>query len=144
MQIDERHLGIVLQACLDFARRMLEENGGFLPFGARAKRDGEVEFLQAGPENGEESLDALSRRIGMALADDARQGGILAAALVANASLPEGADGTYERAVSVLIEAPEFCRSIVVPYRIGGSGGRATVEFAKMIPEEADPVVYAG
>jgi hypothetical protein len=144
MEIDERHLSVVLQASLDFAREMLEEEGGFLPFGARARPDGEIEFLQAGPASAEESLDGLYRRIGTALAEDAREGGILAAALVANATLPEGIDGTYETAVSVLIEAPEFCRSIVVPYRIGGNGGRATVEFGTMIPEEADPVVFAG
>jgi hypothetical protein len=143
MAVGEDELAVVLQACLDFARQMLEEDGGFLPFGARAKSDGEVEYLQAGPESAEEPLDALYRRIGAALAEDARQGGIVAAALVANAALPEGIDGTYETAVSVLIEAPDFCRSIVVPYRIAGNGGRASVEFGTMIPEEADPVVFA-
>lgn len=143
MEIDERHLGVVLQACLDFAQQMLEEEGGFLPFGARARTDGEVELLQATPETAEESLDALYRRIGTAMAEDARQGGILAAALVANASLPEGADGTYETAVSVLIEARDFCRAVVVPYRIVGNGGRATVELGAMIPEAADPIVFA-
>ena len=146
MEIDERHLGVVLQASVDFARQLLEEEGGFLPFGARAKPDGEVEFLQAGPESQAEPVDALYRRIGTILADDARQDDILAAALVANASLPEGIESAFETAVSVLIEAPDFCRSIVVPYRIAGhagNGGRATVEFGTMIPEEADPVVFA-
>ena len=42
--------------------------------------------------------------------------------------------------VAVLVEAPEFCRSVVVPYRAGGAG----VEFGEFIPEEADPVVFAG
>lgn len=143
MALTEDQLAIVLEASIDFARQMLEQDGGFLPFGARARTDGEVEFLQAQPTSAEETLEALYRRIGTALAEDAREGGTLAAALVANASLPEGIDGTYETAISVLIEAPDFCRSIVVPYRIGGNG-HAAVEFGTMIPEEADPVVFAG
>jgi hypothetical protein len=143
MAVSEDELAVVLEASIDFARQMLEQDGGFLPFGARANPNGEVEFLQAEPSSGEETLEALYRRIGTALADDARDGAVLAAALVANASLPEGIDGTFETAISVLIEAPGFCRSIVVPYRIGGNG-RAAVEFGTMIPEEADPVVFAG
>lgn len=145
MALGEQQLAGILQASLDRARELLEESGGFLPFGARGKPDGEIEFIEASGEGGQ-PIEAVYRWMGEILAQDARRGEILASALVANASLPASEEPNFETAVSVLIEAPDFCRSIVVPYRLAGeaaNGGRATVEFGKMIPEAADPVVFA-
>ncbi|MGZ3172743.1 MAG: hypothetical protein ACXWJC_06765 [Croceibacterium sp.] len=138
MILDEQQLGVILQASIDRAAEMLEQAGGFLPFGARARLDGEVEFLEASGDGGE-PLDALYRRIGGLLAEDASRDDILASALVANTSLPAGVDIGFETALVVQVEALEFCRAVVVPYRI--VSGR--VEFGEMIPEEADPIVFA-
>ena len=146
MAVNEEGLAVILQASIDHAKELLEEQGGFLPFGARARIDGDIEFVEAEGDGGGEPLDALYRWMGAMLAEDASEGRILAAALVANASLPNDAEPMFDTAVSVLLEAPEFCRSIVVPYRIAsgaGNGGHAKVEFGKMIPEGADPVVFA-
>jgi len=137
MAIGEDQLAVILQASLDHAKELLEEAGGFLPFGTRALLNGDVEFLEA--EGGQEPIDVLYRRIGEMLADDARRCDILAAALVANASLPAGAADDFETAVSVLVEAPDFCRSVVAPYRLA----EGTVEFGPLIPEESDPFVFA-
>jgi hypothetical protein len=138
MAVDEEQLAVLLQASLDHARKRLDEAGGFLPFGTRALLTGEIEFLEASDENGA-PVGAVYGQIGAMLADDARQGRILAAALVANAGLPAGAEEDFETAVSVQVEAAGFCRSIVVPYRLSGG----TAEFGMMIPEEADPIVFA-
>ena len=135
MTLDERQLAVLLQACIDRARELLEESGGFLPFGARACLDGAVEFLEAQGLGVGESLDDLYRRIGAMLAEEAGRDEILAAALVANASLP-GDEPVI--AVSVHIEAPGFCRSIVAPYRLAAGA----VDFGTMIPEGADPLVF--
>ena len=142
MAIEEQHLAVILQATVDHARTQLEEQGGFLPFGARAKLDGDIELLEATGTSEDEPLDALYRKIGAILAEDANQGQVLVAALVANASLPQGVGPGFERAVAVQVEAPGYCRSIVVPYRFAGNGGTA-VEFGAMIPEEAEPIVFA-
>jgi hypothetical protein len=139
MILDEQQLGVILQASLDRAKERLEQTGGFLPFGARAKVNGDVEFLEAEGAPEQEPVDALYRRIGALLAQDARRNEILASTLVANAQLPAGSGG-FDTAISVLVEAPEFCRSVVVPYRTGAEGG----VFGEFIPEEADPVVFAG
>lgn len=136
MAIGEDQLAVVLQASLDHAKELLDAAGGFLPFGTRALLNGDVEFLEA---EGHEPVDTLYRRIGVMLADDARRREILASALVANATLPVGVAADFETAVSVLVEAADFCRSIVAPYRFVGEA----VEFGTMIPEEADPVVFA-
>jgi hypothetical protein len=139
MILSEEQLGVILQASIDRASELLEQSGGFLPFGARALPNGDVEFLEAEGAGGQEPLDALYRRIGSLLAEDAQRHAILASALVANAGLPAGYDKDFETAISVLVEAEDFCRSIVVPYRVQADG----IVLGKMIPEEAEPAVFA-
>jgi hypothetical protein len=140
MILSEEQLSVILQASIDRASELLGQSGGFLPFGARALPSGAIEFLEADGAGAKEPLDALYRRIGELLAEDARRNEILASTLVANAQLPAGSGGGFDTAISVLIEAPEFCRSVVAPYRAGAEG----VVFGEFIPEEADPVVFAG
>jgi hypothetical protein len=139
MILNEEQLGVILQASIDRASELLEQAGGFLPFGARALPNGDVEFLEAESGGEPEPLDALYRRIGALLAADARRHEILASTLVANAGLPAGFDKDFETAISVLVEAPDFCRSVVVPYRKASEG----IVLGKMIPEEAEPAVFA-
>lgn len=136
MALEERHLAVILQACVDFAGQLLAESGGFLPFGARGKPSGEIEFFQLARESDDESLAELYQRIGATLAEEARRDEILGAALVANATLAGDAGQTV---VAIQIEAPGFCRSITVPYRIDAGA----VAWGQMIPEEAQPAVFA-
>lgn len=140
MILGEEQLGVILQASIDRASELIVQSGGFLPFGARALPNGDVEFLEAEEAFGQEPLDGLYRQIGAMLAEDARRHQILASALVANAGLPAGFDSEFETAISVLVEAPDFCRSVVVPYRMGEEG----LVLGKMIPEEAEAAVFAG
>ena len=139
MILNEEQLGVILQASIERAKELLAQSGGFLPFGARALPNGEVEFLEAAGSSGQEPIDALYRRIAALLAGAARRHEILASALVANAGLPGGFDNDFDKAISVLVEAPDFCRSVVVPYRAAAEG----VILGKMIPEEAEPAVFA-
>ena len=139
MAIGEEQLAVILQASLDHAKELLEEAGGFLPFASRADLGGAIDFLEIEGDGGGETIDALYRHLGVMLAEDARAGDILAASLVANAGLPAGASEDFDTAVSVLVEARGFCRSIVAPYRFVGGA----VEFGTLIPEEAEPVIFA-
>lgn len=139
MAIGERELSVILQACIEHARERLEEGGGFLPFGARARQDGEIEFLEATGQGGQ-PLDDVHRGIARTIGDEASRGELLAAALVANAALPAGFDSGFTTAIAVQLEAPAFCRSVVVPYRI--AAGR--VELAALIPEPAAPTIFPG
>jgi len=134
MSITDDQLAVILQASLEHAKERLEQNGSFLPFGTRALPDGELEFLQSEGEH--LPADVLCGGIARMLADEARLGDILATGLTANGCL-RGDDG--ELAVSVLVEAPEFSRRIVVPYRLSAG----VVEFGNMIPEAADALVFA-
>lgn len=146
MDLTDQQLAVVLQACIDFAKQLLEQEGGFLPFGARTKPDGEVEFVQLAREDGGESLEDLYRRTGSLLADEALRNEIVAGALVANIGLPDQQEDDFQSAIAVLIEAPNFCRSIVTPYRAAGaSDGRGeSVDLGRMIPQDAERIVFAG
>ena len=135
MALDENQLAVVLQASIERARELLHEDGGFLPFGARAKPSGEIEFVQLAPASEAESLDALFNRLGDMLAAEALRGEILGSALVAHAR-PAGDGGN---AVAVLIETQDFSRSVLVPYRIE----QGSVELGEMTPQPAAPAVFA-
>ena len=134
MALDERQLSVLLQAGIEKARELLESDGGFLPFGARAKASGEIEFVQLGAEE-DEAPGALHRRLAGMLADEAGRGELLGSALIAHAS---GEDGAL--AITVLVETPGFSRSVVIPYQTAGG----EIELGQMLPSEAEPVVFRG
>jgi len=142
MALDETQLSALLQASIDFAGQLLVQEGGFAPFGARARPDGEVEFVQL-PAQGEADLEVVYQRIGGTLAEEARAGAILGAALIANTRVQGLADDGFTTAMVVMIETPGFSRSITVPYRLMPiDGGPARVEFGQMIPEEGEAVLF--
>jgi hypothetical protein len=136
MALDERQLAVVLQASVDRASELLRADGGFMPFGTRAKPSGEIEFVQIAPESETETFDALLSRLADMLAVEARQNAIIGSALVADVAEPSREAG---RAIAVLVETPGFSRSILVPYRIGDN----SVATGQMIPDEAVPTVFA-
>ena len=134
MALQESQLSVVLQAGIDKGRELIEAEGGFLPFGARAKPSGEIEFVQIAAEGEDGDPGTLQRRLGEMLTEEARRGELLGSALVAHALTESGAT-----AIVVLLETPGFSRAIVVPYRIEGG----SVELHRMEPAEASPVVFA-
>ena len=147
MDFTDRQLAVILQACVDFAGQLVGREGGFLPFGARVKADGEIEFVQLATKESE-TLGDLYDRTGSLLAGEARRNEIVAAALIANVSLPghHHCHGEhFHTAAVVQIETPNFCRSIVAPYRAGSSrdGKERAVEFAEMVPEEGERMMFA-
>jgi hypothetical protein len=89
MALDDDQLALLLQVCTDFAKQMIEEQGGFYPFGARVKPDGEIDFVQPVPESDPVDIQALYRKATELLAGHAQNGELLAAAVVANADLPD-------------------------------------------------------
>jgi hypothetical protein len=141
--LTDQQLAVILQACIEHAKTRLEEQGGFLPFGARARPDGEIEFIEARDTGEGESLDAVYQRISALVAEAGRANEIVAGALVANAGLPEGAIEAFETAITVQLEAPGFCRGVIAPYRLTGDGQRR-VELGDLLPDVADPVIFAG
>ena len=148
MTITQEQLGLILQASRDFAVRMLGESGGFIPFATRVKTDGEIEFMRVADEvTGDGQLAEVFERTQAMLGDQARAGEILAAATVANVLLDEAQAGKdFEKAIQVHVEAPQFSRIELVPYRMPETDQikqRRDVVIGEMIPGEADPAVFA-
>jgi hypothetical protein len=135
MALDERQLSTVLQATTEKAIELIEADGGFRPFGARAKASGEIEFVQIEADGEGETAGEIHRRLGEMLAEEARGGELLGAALVANTRVSGVANAP---AIVILLETPGFSRSIVVPYQIAG----AKVAPGRMIPDEAEPMIF--
>jgi hypothetical protein len=136
MALDERQLAVVLQASVDRANELLRADGGFIPFGTRAKPSGEIEFVQIAPESETETLDALLSRLADVLAQEARQNAIVGSALVADVAEPGREE---KRSIAVLVENTRVSRSIQVPYRMGDDG----VVLGEMVPDEATARVFA-
>ncbi len=137
MALDERQLSVLLQASIEKARELIEADGGFRPFGARAKKGGEIEFVQIDVAREDETPGELRRRIGEMLAEEAGRGELVGSAVIANVRVSGEPDAA---AVEVLVETPGFSRSIAVPYRVAGG----KVEPGRMMPGDAAPVVFRG
>lgn len=136
MALDDRQLSVLLQASVDFARDLLEREGGFLPFAARVVPSGDVEFAQLLEEQ-DASVEQVYRRIGANVAEEAAAGMILGAAVVANTRV-QGLDDGFETAMVVMIEAAGFSRSVTVPYTLIAGN----VELGEMLPEESEAVLF--
>jgi hypothetical protein len=139
MALDNDQLAGILQACIEKAGDLLVNDGGFLPFGARAAPGGEIEFMQFAPESEDEGLDTLQGRLAAALKAAVDAGDAVGCALVAHVAMPEGENAQYERAIAVQVEAPGFCRLVVAPYGLEGD----IVELGPMLPDTAQPAVFA-
>jgi len=139
--LTDQQLAVILQACIEHAKTRLEEQGGFLPFGARVRPDGEIEFVEARDTGERESLDAVYRRISALVAEAGRANEIVAGALVANTGLPEDAIPPFETAITIQLEAPGFCRGVIAPYRLVGDG-QHKVELGDLIPDVAEPAIF--
>lgn len=138
---------MILQASRDFSLQLLRERGNFPPFGTRAKQDGEIEFIQLAWEADSGDLSELYLKTQEALVEEVRAGSVLAVATVANIQLDPGqVEGEYDTGVRVHIEAPEFSRAVVIPYRFLATDQvklRRDLEAGTMIPVDIPPAVYA-
>lgn len=135
MALGEQELSVILQAAVDHARQRIAEEGGIMPFGARALPDGRMEMLEFVDDEGR-SVEDLHGQVAQMLAAEARADAILGGAIVAGGSMTS--DEGMSDAIAVQVEAPGFCRLIIVPYEISGEG----VELGKMIPQSAEPLIY--
>jgi len=141
----EEQLALMLQAARDFAFQQLEQAGHFVPFAAYCRPEGEIEFVRFANEDSEEEFDDLYRLTQANLAEQARQGELLAAASVAHVGLEEMRDGC-ERAIRIHVEAPGHSRMVLAPYRLEPSedgNGRPRLVGGKLIPFAAPAAVFA-
>ncbi|HSG34184.1 MAG TPA: hypothetical protein VLA37_06580, partial [Sphingomonadaceae bacterium] len=117
-EVTQDQLGYLLQLSRDAAVQMLGQWGGFPPFAMRAGKDGAVEVVSNTEQVADDQLAEVYERIQSALAEEARQGGIHAAAMVSNVHMSDVGEGDeFDRAIQVHIETESFSRVVLVPYR---------------------------
>ncbi|HSG33853.1 MAG TPA: hypothetical protein VLA37_04900, partial [Sphingomonadaceae bacterium] len=95
----------------------------------------------------DDHLTEIYDRIQTALSAEAREGGLVAAAIVSNVQLDneDRADG-FERAVQVHIEARAYSRVVLIPYRFPEMlevKQYRDVETGEMQPFDAPPAIFA-
>jgi hypothetical protein len=130
----------------DFALQQLAKDGGFIPFGARANLEGDIDFVRFGDEAGTDPLDAVYERTREALAGQADAGEILAASIIAHVAMPDDyPDPEYQEAIQVHVETKGYSRLVLMPYRVNPNvpeGELPRLEPGKMVPLEANPLIF--
>lgn len=146
--VSNEQLALLLQASKDFAFQQLAQSGYFMPFATRAKADGEVEFVRFVDDTSEEPMEEIYRLTQQTLAEQARQGEILAAATVAQVGMPDaGESAEFEHAIQVHVEAPGYSRIVLAPYRVEDAdveGELPSLVDGDLVPLEAPPAIFAG
>ena len=137
----DEQLAFLLQIARDFAFQQMARGERLIPFVARAPMEGDIDFIRFVDEDCELPLDEIYAQTQDAVAKEARDGGLLAAATVAAVQSPAGALGTgFATALAVHIEAPGHSRMVLMPYRIEGD----ELQTGEFIVNAAEPAVFAG
>ena len=112
----------LLSYCIDFARVMLRDLGGFYPFGAVLGSDGSLKAV--GGYGGDEHPNPheIYYLLREGFVNSARDGSINAAALAASVTIPSRYSPPAKDGLRVHLENPDISRLIYVPYRISKPG----------------------
>lgn len=142
--ITNEQLALVLQASRDFALEQMARGDRLLPFATRAQKDGEIAFARFAKDDTQDPLEAIYAVTQKAIADEAKAGGLLAAALVAAVEIEPPQDGCTQ-ALRVHIEAQGYCAQVLVPYAIVPAEGeetQASLKLGEMIPNPTEAVLF--
>lgn len=112
----------LLGYCLEFAKTMLSEAGGFYPFGAKLSLEGKIVAVDGHNGNERPSPQAVKQLLLRTFACEAQSGNITGAALAANVNLPERYVSRSRDAIRIRLEAAGLARFVYVPYEIARSG----------------------
>jgi hypothetical protein len=140
MAVTQEQLEKLFGFAVEFAQDMLQKNGEFYPFGATLGLDGQIaaEGGYDGDDDHPSTQDvyvAVSDRLAAAGAD----GRIHAAALVANATVPDKLEAPTRDAIRVRLEAEGFARFIYVPYE---PSSEQTIRLHDPVLVDIDPAFF--
>jgi hypothetical protein len=117
MDVTQARLNQLFTFSMDFAKEMLEENGDFYPFGATVSEEGKL-AADPGHDGGDEPEAHDVYRVIFERFSTGRSSEALAAALVANVTIPDEFDAPAKDGVRVHLESQGYARFIYVPYEI--------------------------
>ncbi|HVI54803.1 MAG TPA: hypothetical protein VM621_07095 [Luteibacter sp.] len=123
MDVTQERLNQLLTFSMDFAKEMLEENGDFYPFGATVSEEGKLAADPGHEGDGEPEAQDVYRVI-FERFSTGRPAEALAAALVANVTIPDEFEAPAKDGVRVHLESKGYARFIYVPYEIVSADAR--------------------
>lgn len=137
-------MAMLLQASRQFAFDQMAAAGRLLPFAARVKTDGEVEFVSFAVADGDQPLDEIYATTAQAMATQAKDGDIVAAALVAAVEI-QGAENGFDQALRIHLEAADFVRQVLAPFAIvsdGEGADSASLKLGELIPLAGEAEIF--
>ena len=146
MSETHEQLAVLLQASRDFAFAQMARGARLIPFAGRVKPDGEIEFVRFVEEHSDLPLDEIYTGTQAVIAEQAVRGELLAASLTAAVRLDEPEQG-FDTALRVHVEAPGYCRQVLVPYALEpaeADAEKGTLRVGQLVPYEATPAIFAG
>jgi hypothetical protein len=144
--LNDDQLAGILQSCVDFAKGIIENMGGFAPFGGRVTPSGELEFFASEISPDAPTLEALYYKAEEILIGQARLDQILAASITIDVTVPDAIESPLRKAIGVFLETPEYCRFVYATYQVSPDAarpGKYVVEQGEMFGVEGKPTIFA-
>lgn len=135
--------------CLDLARKMLEANGAFYPFGAIIDSSGNRRPVMAESDEAKTTADAYGL-IQTSMCRDFERGEIIAGAIAAIAGIPPEFKPDFPDGVRLTVESASISRLIFLPFKAtpieGGAPekpGAHQVQFGELLGVNVKPTIFA-
>ena len=144
-RITQDHMAVLLEAARNFAFSQMAHDDRLVPFAAFITKEGPIDCLRLEDAATQVPFGAIYDRTVAAMRDEAGKGEILACALVAAI---EGGDKLidpgFTQGLSIHLEAPDFCREVLVPFRVdpGEAAGEARLIIGNPAPYASVMLVY--
>lgn len=139
----------MLKYCLELARKMLEANGAFFPFGMILDSAGERRPVMAEPGENKTTADAY-HLIQQNLLLGFEKGEIIAGAIIAMAGLPKEFKAEFSDAVRITVESSTISRLIFLPYEVTepakspkAAASARSIKYGELLGINVKPTIFA-
>jgi len=144
--ITDDHMATLLEAARNFAFAQMAHDGRLVPFAAFIGKEGPIDCLRLEDETTQAPLADIYQRTVTLMREAVGNGEALACALVAAIEGGEDVIGSGMRhALSVHLEAPGYCREVLVPYRVthDEASGEGSLVLGTLVPHPSVQLVFA-
>lgn len=150
MEVTESQLKEMVNAALNYARKMFEEFGDFYPFGLSLNAQGEMGIHGTVKIDDEHDSPELILMLQEMYRKQVRDGEVLATAIGANVDIPPQLPAEYPDGIGVFLETRGSARCIYLPYAVKGrneasSGGdpKLSVAYGQPIGATMRPEIFS-
>ncbi|MGB3796498.1 MAG: hypothetical protein WA957_09380 [Alteraurantiacibacter sp.] len=137
----DEQLALILQTSRDFAFEQISQGMPLLPFATCVKPDGEMGFTRFAEPGTDKTPDEVLILTRDEVAQEARTGGLIAAAVVSGVRLSQEEDGMRD-AVRIQVESHGFARDFLAFYSLADGEGGQSLTAGKLVPFDAEPAIF--